>query len=125
MMPQTVGSPRSPSETLPGPFRLPESPGPGAPTIDSGDSLRGIEGPPHLEPHCRCPSPKSSAERVRLYRKRRKAQLRVLPVEVDECNLADYLLASGLLERSKLDDPAELAAVLSRLVARWIRNPEA
>lgn len=101
-------SSRSPTEAHSGPSRISECSAPAAPTIDSGDSLRVTQG-----------QPKSGAERTRRWRQRRKAQLRVLMIEVDECDLADALLASGALEHVKADDPAELASALSRVVKRW------
>ncbi len=86
---------------------------------DSGDSLRVTQR------RLLQAAGKTSAERTRRYRARRKQQLRVLPIEVDECDLADFLLASGLLDLTKADDPAEMAAALSRLVSRWISEAQA
>ena len=62
---------------------------------------------PQLTPHMR--NPKTPAERIRLFRRRRKFRRQVVKVEVDPGEV-DALIDRGYLEPQDRDDREALAA---------------
>ena len=65
---------------------------------------------PQLTPHMR--NPKTLAERIRLFRRRRKIRRQVVKVEVDPGEV-DALIDRGYLQPKDRDDPEVLAAAVT------------
>lgn len=61
--------------------------------------------------------PRTAADRMRVLRKRRARGFAVLPIEVDEVDLPEKLVAAGYLSADQVDDRAAVARAASRLLS--------
>jgi len=63
-----------------------------------------------------------AADKMRRCRRRRRAGVVVLQIEVDPIAVTDWLINRGFLQpKSAVDDPAAIAAALSKAIAVWSR----
>jgi hypothetical protein len=75
---------------------------------------------PQLTPHMR--NPKTPAERIRLFRRRRKFGRQVVKVEVDPGEV-DALIDRGYLQPKDRDDPEVLAAAVTACFSDALITP--
>jgi hypothetical protein len=75
---------------------------------------------PQLTPHMR--NPKTPAERIRLFRRRRKFRRQVVKVEVDPGEV-DALIDRGYLQPKDRDDPEVLAAAVTACFSDALITP--
>jgi hypothetical protein len=73
-----------------------------------------------ITPHMR--NPKTPAERIRLFRRRRKFRRRVVKVEVDPGEV-DALIERGYLEPQDRDDREALAAAVTACFSDAMMTP--
>ena len=79
---------------------------------------------PSLTPSSTLPmrSARTPAERMRLFRKRRKFRRRVAKVEVDPAEI-DVLIQRGYLDPSDRDDPEALGAAVTACFSDGLMTP--
>ena len=73
-----------------------------------------------LTPHMR--NPKTPAERIRLFRRRRKFRRQLVKVEVDPGEV-DALIDRGYLQPKDRDDPEVLAAAVTACFSDALMTP--